>query len=173
MFTFTRIRHDRCFRSFSRGTFVCMRFVNNIRFRKIGLNCDGRRNGGVSSYRSKAALSKHTLKWKLCWAERNLQFSPGFSEQGLKWGRLAVHWFWRCQKTGKHHTGMSAVSENFYLSRSRSLKSRDRFKEQFCTRQMSIPLWTYDNECRHLVSRSQTAVMLQLSGPEWTNPNLI
>lgn len=48
------------------------------------------------------------------------------------------------------------------------------FEEQFFRQQISVPLWMFDNDWRHLPSAlSQTSVIMQLSGREPTKENLI
>lgn len=67
--------------------FVCMSFVIHIRACSVGLNLEGRRYGGVSSYRSNMALSNHSNTIPQSSRSRDevvINFGSGFTEQGLK-----------------------------------------------------------------------------------------
>jgi len=78
-------QHDCLFKSLER--FVCMSFVIHIHGYNVGLNLEGRRYGGVSSYRSNTTLSNHSNTIPQSGRSGDevvIHFGSGFTERGLK-----------------------------------------------------------------------------------------
>lgn len=74
-------------RAYPEERFVCMSFVIHIHACNVGLNLEGRRYGGVSSYRSNTTLSNHSNTIPQSGRSGDevvIHFGSGFTEQGLK-----------------------------------------------------------------------------------------